>query len=179
MEIPIIQTPRLRLRSLTLSDLDPLHAILTDRDVIKYIPRKDPWPKGVVRQLIDDHTNHWAEHGFGWWALEFRGSAELIGWCGLCVLDETEEVEIKYLLKQSQWGKGLATEAAKRCINYAFTQLDLQLVIGLVHPDNVASRRVLERAGLTFSNRASYFGLDLLRYTISRKQFAGESSDQG
>lgn len=175
VEIPSIQTPRLILRGFTPHDLEPLHTILTDRDVIRYMLRTEPWPKEIVQKLLDKHRNHWDKHGFGWWALEFRESNELIGWCGLSVLDETEEVEIKYLIKQSHWGRGLVTEAAKRCIGYAFTELDLQMVIGLVHPDNIASRRVLEKIGLTFCNRASYFGLDPLRYTIDKKQFVDDS----
>jgi RimJ/RimL family protein N-acetyltransferase len=171
MEIPTIETPRLKLRALGPSDFEPLYAIVTDRAVIRYFPRTEPWPRETVQSLIEGQQNHWDKHGFGWYAVECRQCNVLLGWCGLGVLDETGETEIKYLLKQSHWGRGLATEGASRCLSDGFRDYDLEMVIGLVHPENVASQRVLEKIGLGFSNRASYFGLELLRYTIDKERF--------
>jgi ribosomal-protein-alanine N-acetyltransferase len=171
VEIPTIETPRLKLRAFTPSDLDLLYAIVSDRDVIRYFPRTEPWPRETVQDIVQRQTDHWQRHGFGWYAAECRECNELLGWCGLCVLDETRETEIKYLLKQSHWGRGLATEGASRCLNDGFRDFDLEMIIGLVHPENVASQRVLEKIGLKFSNRASYFGIDVLRYTIDRERF--------
>ena len=171
MKIPVIQTPRLTLRSFALADLDPLYAIVSDPDVVRYFPRADPWPLDVVQRTLNDHWRHWEEHGYGWWAVERRQNGELLGWCGLCFLDETAETEVKYLLKRSHWGRGLATEGARRSIQYAFTELDLDMIVGLVHPENIASQRVLEKSGLIFGNRATYFGLELLRYTIARRRW--------
>jgi ribosomal-protein-alanine N-acetyltransferase len=124
-----------------------------------------------VGKLLEIHKQHWAENGYGWWAAVDRGDDELIGWCGLGLLEETGEVEIKYLLKRSHWGRGIATEAAGVCIAYAFRDARLATIIGLAHPDNVASQRVLEKIGLHFSNRADYFGMACLRYTITEDQF--------
>ncbi len=171
MGIAVIKTPRLILRAFTPLDLDPLFAIVSDREVIRYFPRTEPWPREAVQDIVQRQKDHWEEHGFGWYAAECRECNELLGWCGLCVLDETGETEIKYLLKQSHWGRGLATEGASRCLQDGFKELDLELVIGLVHPGNLASQRVLEKIGLRFSNRAHYFGLELLRYTTDRERF--------
>ncbi len=157
-------------------DVEPLHAILADREVIRYMPRTEPWPIENVQKWTDKHWHHWEERGFGWWAVEFRESNELIGWCGLGVLDETEEVEVLYLLKRSHWGTGLATEAAKHSIDYAFNKLDIDIVIGLTHPDNIPSQRVLEKVGLSFISKAHYFGMELFRYTIDRKQYEAFSN---
>ena len=105
--------------------------------------------------------------------VQVPGSAarELLGWCGLGFLDDTAEVEIKYLIKKSHWGKGLATEAARPCIAHAFRELALDRVIGLVHPDNKPSAHVLEKLGLVFANEARYFGIGVLRYTIDRERY--------
>jgi ribosomal-protein-alanine N-acetyltransferase len=113
-------------------------------------------------------AEHWTEHGFGWFALEHRPGGQLIGWCGLRMLRETHEVEVLYLLDEPYWGRGLATEAAKRCVEDGFRVYHLDLIIGLTHPDNRASQRVLEKAGLSFTNRARYFGVDCLRYAVDR-----------
>jgi RimJ/RimL family protein N-acetyltransferase len=171
VEIPVIHTPRLILRGYTLADMPPMHAILCDREVIRYIPRNEPWPYAVVQGLYERQQCHWQRHGYGWWAAEDRASGELLGWCGLGFLAETNETEIKYLFKRSHWGKGLASEGALCGIHYAFSTLNLNSVIGLVHPDNIASQKVLEHSGLVFCNQARYFGWDLLRYTIDRQHF--------
>jgi ribosomal-protein-alanine N-acetyltransferase len=168
MKIPTIQTPHLILRGFTPDDFDPLFAILSNRDVIRYLPRTEPWPEEIVRRTMARQREHWEQHGFGWYAVECREERSLLGWCGLNIIDKTEEVEIKYLLKQSHWGRGLATEGATRCVQDGLQTLGLDEIIGLAHPDNIASQRVLEKAGLRYSNRAQYFGLDLLRYTINQ-----------
>ena len=120
---------------------------------------------------MSEQQDQWDKHGYGWWALELQDNHKLIGWCGLGFLDETKETEILYLLGKSFWGKGLATEAAHFSRNYAFDKVKLDTVIGLVHPDNLMSQRVLEKTGLSFDNRAQYFGLELYKYSISKDQF--------
>jgi ribosomal-protein-alanine N-acetyltransferase len=158
MGVQIIRTPRLILREFTSHDLEALHAVVSDREVIRFMPTTEPWPEDTVQMLIERVNRHWVEHGFGCWAVDFQDGGELLGWCGLNLLSETDEVEIKYLLKRSHWGVGLATEAARPCLEHAFGELNLETIVGLVHPDNRASQRVLEKIGLTFRNKARYFG---------------------
>ncbi len=168
MNIPTIDTPRLILRGFSPADFEPLCAILSDREVLRYMPRTDPYPPESVQRIIDRQQLDWDTHGFGWYAVEDRLSAELVGWCGLGVLDETNETEIKYLLKRSHWGRGLATEAALACLEGGFTQYGLQAIIGLVHPDHAASRRVLEKLGLSYQDRVHYWAMDLDRLAITK-----------
>ena len=172
MDIPSFITPRLLLRSFTSFDFEQLQSFLIDRDVIRYFPRTEPWPNGIVKKWISEQQDQWDKHGYGWWALELKDNHKLIGWCGLGFLNETKETEILYLLGKPFWGKGLATEAAHFSINYAFDEVKLDTVIGLVHPKNLISQRVLEKIGLFFDNRAQYFGLELYKYSISKDQFA-------
>ena len=112
---------------------------------------------------------HWLKFDFGWYAVEDRLSGELVGWCGLNVLEETDETEIKYLLKKSHWWRGLATEAASRCIKDGFRTLEIEEIIGLVHPENIASRRVLEKLGMQYTESVHYWGLDLDRYSLRKE----------
>ena len=177
MNIPSLETPRLILRGFSPADFKPLCAILSDREVLRYMPRTDPYPPESVQRIIDCQQLHWDMHGFGWYAVEDRLSAELVGWCGLGVLDETNETEIKYLLKRSHWGRGLATEAALPCLAGGFTRYGLQAIIGLVHPHNAASRRVLEKLGLTYQDRVHYWGMDLDRLALIKTGYLERTSE--
>ena len=163
-EIPQLLTRRLLLRGFTPDDADPLGAILAEPNILRYFPRTEPWSLAKVENWLEGHWNHWVEHGFGWWAVADRQNKQLLGWCGLCVLDETGEVEVKYLLRTSSWGQGIATEVARPSLDFAFSEASLSLVIGLTHPNNIASQRVLQKSGLTFRNKAVYFNFDCLRF---------------
>ncbi len=172
MDIPPLHTPRLTLRGFTPADFEPLCAILADRDVLRYLPRTEPYPPETVRKIMRRQQEHWDKYGFGWYALADRSTGELVGWCGLGFLEETEETEIKYLLKRSHWGRGLASEAAQFCVEAGFREQKLPSIIGLVHPQNIASRRVLEKCGLSYLDRVHYWGIDLERFIRYKNQDA-------
>jgi ribosomal-protein-alanine N-acetyltransferase len=154
-------------------DVERLYGILSNSEVLRYVQSQEPWSLEDVERWVSSQREHWCEHGLGWFALEHRQESQLIGWCGMRLLAQTEEVEVLYLLDEAYWGQGLATEAASRCVEDGFRQHGLDLIIGLTYAENVASRRVLEKAGLLFSNEARYFDIDCLRYTIDRQRFEG------
>lgn len=168
MRIPTITTARLTLRAFTAGDAEPLHRVLSDRDVLRYFPNTDPPSQDRVEKLISDQLAHWETRGYGWWAVELRSKSGLIGWSGLQFLPETDEVEVAYLLGKALWGQGLATEAARACLQYAFENLELDTIVAIVHPDNIASQRVIEKLGMSFVDRSPYFGMDCYRYSIER-----------
>lgn len=88
-------------------------------------------------------------------AIIFKETNELIGWCGLDHLNQTQpDPALFYLLQANYWGKGVATEAAKVLLDYAFTQLELSSIHGAAAPENIASKRVMEKIGM------KYIGLD-------------------
>jgi len=171
LAIPTIETPRVVLRAFDDDDAKPLFSILSEPGVLRYFPSSNPPPLDRVEKLIENHKRHWLENGFGWWAAADRADDGLIGWCGLGLLEETVEIEIKYLFRPSRWGRGIATEAASVCLQYAFREAALESIIGLTHVDNIASQRVLEKIGLTFRNQAEYFGMTCCRFAIDRKVF--------
>jgi ribosomal-protein-alanine N-acetyltransferase len=78
---------------------------------------------------------------------------------------------VAYLLSKRVWSHGYATEAARAAIQFGFETAGLQQIIGLVHPDNVASIRVLEKCGLGFVNRITLWGMGLSRYRIERSPY--------
>jgi ribosomal-protein-alanine N-acetyltransferase len=176
MNIPSLDTPHLLLRGFYPADFEPLCAILSDREVLRYLPRTEPYPPEAVERIIQRQAAHWEKFGFGWYAVQDRQSAELIGWCGLGVLEETDETEIKYLLKRSHWGLGLATEAARPCLAAGFSRYALDEIIGLVHPGNAASRRVLEKLGPVYRDRVHYWGMDLDRLALTKAGYLSRAT---
>lgn len=164
MNIPVIKTSRLNLRPFTLEDSEPLMEILNTPGILKYYPSSDPPDLERVQRLVKRQLDHWHKHDYGWWAVEPLSDRSLIGWSGLQYLPDTDEIEIGYLLSKPYWGKGLATESAAVGIDYGFNQLGIDGIIGIVHPDNIASQRVLEKIGLEFQERAVYFGMDCFKY---------------
>jgi RimJ/RimL family protein N-acetyltransferase len=173
MGIPTIVTSHLTLRPFTLQDSGPLHRILGDRDVLRYFPNPQSPSLDRVERMIAHQLEHWQEHGYGWWAVEPTPTGEFIGWCGLQFLSETEETEVGYLLGKPFWGQGLATEGAQTSLLYGFEDLGLETIVAIVHPENIASQRVIEKLGMSFTGRAHYFGMPCYHYTIERAPAAG------
>lgn len=171
MTIPRILTPRLILRAFTEGDVDSLHCILSGEGVLRYFPRTDPPSRERVQRLVMGILSHWQERGYGLWAVESQSNGELIGRCGLQYLPDTEEVEVDFVLGKKFWGHGFATEAGRASLRYGFEDLKLARVVGIVHTENAASRRVLEKLGLEVVEQRNFWGMDCYRYAIERSAY--------
>ncbi len=168
MQIPSIRTNRLLLRPWTLGDTDALHSILQEPDILRYFPNPAPPARWKVEAYINRHLAHWAGRGFGHWAVVLPEDGRILGWNGLEYLPELEEVEVAYLLSRQAWGRGYATEAAAAALRFGFEQARLTAIIGLVHPGNAASIGVLEKCGLRRADRIQLWGMEMLRYRITK-----------
>lgn len=171
IKIPTVATSRLILRAFTEEDFVPFHRVLSEKEILRYFPSSSPPSREQVEKMVAGQLKHWAEHGYGWWAVEPRTGGKFIGWCGLQYLPETKEVEVAFLLAQGYWGRGLATEGARASLRYGFEELGLESIVGIVHPENEASRRVLEKLGMELVTEARYFGMDCYRYVIDRSAY--------
>jgi ribosomal-protein-alanine N-acetyltransferase len=171
MNIPIVRTPHLTLRPLQPEDTAALHRIYQVDGVLRYFPNTTPPPLERVQIFIENQHKHWAEYGYGNWGILPEGENEIAGWGGLQFLPETGETEVGFLLDRPQWGKGYATEIARASLEFGFKGFNFERIIGLVHPENIASQRVLEKCGLVFINQKVYFGIELRRYWVERAQF--------
>lgn len=174
MSTPILKTSRLILRPFSLEDAEPLYEILSVPGVLRYYPSSDPPDLERVQRLIQRQIDHWQEFGYGWWAVELVPNHELIGWSGLQYLPETDEIEIGYLLGKPFWGKGLATESAYAGMEFGIKNLGIDVIIGIVHPENFASQRVLEKIGLQFQEETNYFGMDCFKYLFRNLSLSNE-----
>ncbi len=147
----ILETERLVLRLLTMEDTDALYPMYSDPEIRQY------FPEGVLtyeetREEVDYFVHRcYQKHGFGLWATVDKATGDVIGRCGLLswMIDDKEEIEVAYLLAKEYWGRGLATEAARGIVQYAYEQLNIARLICLVDPENIASQRVAQKLGMT------------------------------
>jgi RimJ/RimL family protein N-acetyltransferase len=173
--IPLIATARLVLRPYSTGDFDALKNILHEPDILRYFPTQTPWPDDKIRNYIAYQLKHWYERSYGHWAVVLRETGQLIGWNGLEFLFDTNETEVGYLLSREFWGKGLATESARAVVDFGLNTIGLNQIIGLTHQDNIASQRVLEKCGLSFTQRAPYFGKEMFRFAVQAQRSAKEA----
>jgi len=175
-----IETARLKLRRFTPNDLNDLCEIRADPDVMRYIGLGKPESIEQVQAALNKILTHWEQHGFGRWAGIDKESDKLIGWSGLSYLDNTEDVEIGYGIAKSHWGKGLTSEAAAAVIKWGFEDLGLDHIVAIAWPDNVASRRVMDRVGMKYVKVANYYHADVVYYAIRREEhLAASQADAG
>lgn len=164
-----ISTARLRLRPVSIEDLDALYRIWTDPVVRRFFWDGEVIPKGRAEAAVREGSEDFAKHGFGLWVAEEGGS--LIGFCGLRHLDDAPEVEILYGFAPSHWGLGFATEVAAAMLRYGFEEAGLDRILGVADKENAASRRVLEKLGMTLDGEALHEGREEARYSAAREEF--------
>ena len=159
------KTSRLRLRSLRPSDAAVLLGLFTDPEVMRYIPPGPPFTFERVRRAMDRRIAMERETGLTLWAVERRDTQELIGQCGFSLVEGTgPEVEIAYHYARAAWGQGFGTEAAVAALARGFSQLGLERVIAICYPENTASWRVMEKAGMRSDGEGEYYGIRMKRY---------------
>ena len=102
--------------------------------------------------------------GFGYWAAVEKATGEFLGWFSFRPphAGNPTEVELGYRLRRAAWGQGYATEGARALIHKGFTELGVQRVVATTFAANLASRRVLEKAGLTLVRTYRLTPADLL-----------------
>ncbi len=160
-----IETARLRLRLFTLDDLDAYHtAIFSDPDVTRFLPGGAPRPRDGSERVIRRFLEHWQQHDFGIFAVEYEG--QVIGHCGLQYIPDTNHVELAYALAKSCWGKGLASEAAAACLRYGFEHLALDRIVAVFVPENTASERVMQKIGMHHVGLLACYGTELPCYAL-------------
>ena len=148
----ILETPRLLMRRLEPGDLDDLAALYADAETRRY------FLEGVLTRDETAEELEWFRNGhpddprLGLWATIEKSSGAFIGRCGLLpwLIEGRDEIEIAYLIARSHWRQGFGGEAAQALVRYGFDKLGLSRLIALIHPDNIASARTAQSAGLQF-----------------------------
>ncbi len=147
----IIETERLLIRPFTMEDIKPSYAMNLDAEVSKYtgdggVVSKKEIERRIVENVFGDYT----KHGFGRLAVELKGENKFIGFTGLKYLEDMDEVDLGYRFMKEYWGRGIATESGKACVNFGFNELGLKRIIAMVLPENTGSIRVLNKLKFEF-----------------------------
>src|SRR5262249_10268897 len=145
--------------------------ILGDTETMKYYPRR--FNRDDAIDWVQRNLERYRRDGFSLYAVMLKTSDEVIGDCGLIRQDVEGEsmIEVAYHFRRDCWGHGYATEAAKRCMTYAFEHLGASKVVSLIRAENVPSRRVAERNGMTVERQVMFHEAPHLLYTTRRENY--------
>jgi RimJ/RimL family protein N-acetyltransferase len=168
MSTPVLETARLRLRMFREDDFEAYARICADPAVMRYLAHGTPLTRADAWRQMAMILGHWTLRGYGMWAVEERATGTLLGRIGLFNPEGWPALELGWTLGRAHWGKGYATEGARRALHYAFAELGQRHIISLIRPGNEASIRVAERVGETLESRTQLFGHDVLVYGIDR-----------
>jgi RimJ/RimL family protein N-acetyltransferase len=163
----ILRTPRLALRQFTEDDVDNLFGLNSDPEVMRYLTGGRPTSRAEIRdEIIPFHLAAYARlDRLGTWAAQSAADGEFLGWFHFRPVRGTGDIaniDLGYRLRRSAWNKGYATEGSLALITMGFTDLRVERVFAHTMTVNAASRRVLEKCGLTLVGTTPYEGPDVI-----------------
>ena len=147
-----LETERLVLRRFTAADVDKLVTLDADPAVMHYITGGRPTPRDEIQNdFLPAYLRYYERFaGYGFWAVVEKSTGDFLGWLHFRPLPgaSPDEPELGYRLRKSAWGKGYATEGSRALIHKGFSELGVERVVASTMVVNIASRRVMEKAGL-------------------------------
>lgn len=164
-----IDTERLWMRPFDPLDAVELHRLLTHPSVRRYLLDDEIVSRTFVDEEIARSEQLFASGGFGMWSVFLQGRAGLVGFCGFRYFHEPPELQLLYGFAPDSWNRGLATEAARAMIRRGFERSGFERIVASADTANVASRRVMEKAGMRFAKRLTIHGRDTVYYVIERE----------
>lgn len=146
-----VRTARLLLRPWVDADKEPFAAMNANPRVMEHFPSVQT--RAESDASVERVRKHFDERGFGAWAVELPGVAPFIGFVGLIVprfeAHFTPCVEVGWRIAPAHWNRGYATEGAREALRVGFERLGLPEIVSMTVPGNLASRRVMEKLGMT------------------------------
>ncbi|KGI77762.1 GNAT family N-acetyltransferase [Oleiagrimonas soli] len=157
-DIPILETPRLRLTALAERHFDAYADMLADPESTRYVGSGVPLDRMNAWRSMAMLLGHWTLRGFGMWAVERREDDVFVGRVGLMFPEGWPSIELGWMLRPEHRGNGYATEAGHAALDYAWQRLHIPRVISLVRNGNEASDRVAKRLGGEFVESIDFHG---------------------
>ncbi len=165
----IIETERLLIRPFNLNDIEPSYAMNLDPKVNLLTGDGGIVSKAEIeRRIIENVLGDYKKYGFGRLAVELKGENKFIGFTGLKYLEDLKEVDLGYRFMSNYWGKGIASEAGRACLNLGFDTLKLNKIVAMVLPNNKGSIRVLEKLNFEYEHDIIEDNLTAKLYAIKR-----------
>jgi RimJ/RimL family protein N-acetyltransferase len=173
--IAVLETERLILRPWTLEDFDDFAAMCADPQVMRFLAEDgNPLTRFGAWRALAGIVGHWTLRGFGLFAVVERKTRAFVGRVGPWEPEGWPDFEIGWALRSECWGRGYATEAVKRCIDYAFSDLDRSHISSFVAPENTRSIHVAERVGERLEGETRLPHMPdriVLQYGMSREEW--------
>lgn len=161
----VFETERLRCRRWLPSDVEAIFDVYADPEGSRWVDDGKPIERAECEAWLGVTARNYRGRGYGMFALAAIESDRVLGFAGLVHPGGQPEAEVKYAFRRSVWGRGLASEVVPALIDYGRRSFGLKRVIATVAPENMASRRVLEKSGLILkSTAADERGADVLLY---------------
>lgn len=162
----VLATERLRLREISLDDLDFVAAMLAHPEVMRFYPKQ--YSREESRAWIERQLQRYAGDGHGLWIATEGKSATPVGQVGLMMqeVEGTWEPEIGYLIHRPFWRQHYASEAARGVREYAFRVLGKPKVISLIRPENVPSQGVARALGMEAQREVDFKGFRHIVFTV-------------
>ena len=174
-----IETERLLMRGWRDGDLEPYARMCADPEVMRFIGNGSTLNREQSGEQVSRFVRHWDDRGFGLWAVEEKESGAFVGFAGLSYQEDWPEgehkTEVGWRLDRAFWGRGFATEAAEASVAYGLEKVGLERIISIIQPENTASRRVAEKAGLTPRGETRWRGTPVVWYATDRGQWEARS----
>ncbi|MFA9432276.1 GNAT family N-acetyltransferase [Egicoccus sp. AB-alg2] len=178
-KIPELLSERLRLRGWRPSDVEALRRIYGDPQTMRFIGDGSTMPPDRAWHAVAALLGHWELRGYGMWAVTERSTGEVLGRVGLYHPEGWPGIELGWLLDRSRWGEGLATEAARLAAAWAWETLELDRLIHLIQPDNLASVRIAQKLGASLDHRLNLDGVDVDVYALARPTASPAATKRG
>lgn len=177
MDSTALKTSRLLLRPFHEEDIDPLFEIQGNRDAMRYTFQAAS--REAAERNLRGYAESAARNGFAPWTAVLQSEDRIIGWGGLSIdpFDPGWGIEVSYFFHPNYWGQGFATELVGTALDHGFQSLRLELIGAFARPENLASIRVLEKAGFRFLHYEPK--LERNRYEIGRDHWPIEEKSTG
>jgi len=168
-----LETSRLILRPFQSGDVEAAFGWFGDPVVMRFTPTGPDTSVDHTKARLANYQAHQTKHGFSKWIILERPSGRAIGDSGLLKLEDQGWIDLGFRLAQPYWGKGLATEAASAWVRAAFDEFHIDRLTALVHPENVASIRVLEKIRFHADRRETIMGMNSILFSLDAKDVRG------
>ena len=168
----MIETERLHLLPWETRDWRAYRPIVTDPEVMRFITFGRPLSDEEIHAFVARQVNGFAERGFCLWKLIRKSDSAMIGFCGIqpLVVAGVPEIEIGWRLARDSWRQGYASEAARASLRDGAARCNLDRIVAIALPENVASRGVMEKIGMAYERNIVHRDLDHVLYAIDAAQ---------
>lgn len=179
-DAPTPQTTRLRLEPFCQDHAAALNILDSDPSVMRFIGDGSTRTLDQTQAAIGRVQERWERLGYSWWTIFERATEDAIGAACLQHIANEDDapLEIGWRLRPDKQGRGYATEAGRAILQFAFRKVGVEQILAVAHPDNVSSRKVMERLGMTHEGIQTHYGQPCIVFRIQRSSVVKQGAER-